>query len=98
MHCGASVMELYGALVFHSTTFSHLQALHITAVSFPGLPPFSINFAYGTVGEKCLGKRLGYQMYACVHDQCSLVCAHLAFVGGLQVKNEDSTSQYASKL
>ena len=30
------------------------------------------------------GKRLGYQMYACVHDQCSLVCAHLAFVGGLK--------------
>ena len=30
-------------------------------------------------------------------DQCSLVCAHLAFVWwpeGLQVKNEDSTSQY----
>ena len=23
-------------------------------------------------------------VYACVHDQCSLVCAHLAFVGGLK--------------
>ena len=30
------------------------------------------------------GKRLGYQMYACVHDQCNLVCAHLVFVGGLK--------------
>ena len=30
------------------------------------------------------GKRLGYQMYACVHNQCSLVCPHLAFVGGLK--------------
>ena len=23
-------------------------------------------------------------MYACVHDQCSLVCVHLAFVSGLK--------------
>ena len=27
------------ALVFHSTTFYHLDASHITAVSFPGLLP-----------------------------------------------------------
>ena len=42
-------------------------------------------------------KRLGYQMYAGVHDQCSLVRAHFAFFWwpeGLQVKNEESTSQY----
>ena len=25
MHCGASMRELYGTLVFHNTTFSHLQ-------------------------------------------------------------------------
>ena len=41
MHCGASVRELYGTLAFHSTTFSHLQAPHIT-VSFPVLPTFNI--------------------------------------------------------
>ena len=25
VHCGASVRELYGALVFHNTIFSHLH-------------------------------------------------------------------------
>ena len=44
------------------------------------------------------GEKARYQMCACVQDQCSLVCAHLAFFfwwpEGLQVKNEESTSQY----
>ena len=33
--------ELYGALAFHSTIFSHLQAPYIT-VSFPVLPTSNI--------------------------------------------------------
>jgi len=32
--------KLHGALVFHNTTSSHLDASHITTVSFPDLPHF----------------------------------------------------------
>ena len=48
VHCGASLSELQGALVFHI---------------------------------KCLGKRLGHQMYMPVFlEECSTVCAHLGFI------------------
>ena len=56
VHCGASVRELYDALVFHSTTYYHLHTSHIT--SFPGLPHLQLHVVCKTTGRGCLRKRL----------------------------------------
>ena len=93
MHCGVSVRELYGALAFHSTTFSHLQAPHITTFSFPGLPTFNIclwNWRQEMPREEATLSNV---------CQCSLTNVAryvliLRIFEGFQVKNEDSTSQY----
>ena len=65
MHCGASVRELYGALAFHSITFSHLQAPHINLI--PSFPTFNTCICLWNWRREVPGEEIGYQMYASVH-------------------------------
>ena len=76
MHCGASVWELYGALVFHSTTYSHLHTSHITSFPCRSSPPPTV--ACKTTGRNAWGRGyVGYQIYAGVCG--AMVCANLGF-------------------
>ena len=95
MHCGASVRELHGALVFRSTTFFHLQTSHITIVPFPDLPHLQylpMNWREEMPGEEARARVSN----VC---QCSLsnVTGYVLILGllvaeALQVKEEGSTS------